>query len=138
MSLLFLCTLKRPSSNPSNCFKRRAWACEAEVHASRSKNMMLTFFNSQWVLCNNNYVQQGQTLNSKCIIKVLLKFFRHLQKKSLEFFNKQEWLLHRDNAPPVPLREACAGVPQKRGVKVLEHPLTHLTWTLLTVSCFQN
>jgi Transposase (partial DDE domain) len=117
--------------------KRKPGPVKAKVHASRTKNMVLTFFDSQGVICNN-HVQQGQTVNSDCSAMALLKFFRHLQKKRLEFFNNQELFLHWDNAPPVALREASAGVPQKRGVKVLEHPLTHLTWTVLTVSCFQN
>jgi [histone H3]-lysine36 N-dimethyltransferase SETMAR len=92
---------------------------KARVHATRTKTMVLAFFDSKGMVYNN-YVPKGQTVNKEYVIKALQEFLRKLRKKRPELVDG-EWFLHWDNAR-VHSAKAVQDYLTKRGVKVIEHP----------------
>jgi histone-lysine N-methyltransferase SETMAR len=92
---------------------------KARVHATRTKTMVLAFFDSKGMVYNN-YVPNGQTVNKEYVIKALQEFLRKLRKKRPELVDG-EWFLHWDNAR-VHSAKAVQEYLTKRGVKVIEHP----------------
>ncbi len=53
---------------------------KAKVHTTRTKLMVLAFFDSQGVV-SSHYVPKGKSVNSIYVAKVLLEFLRQLRKK---------------------------------------------------------
>jgi hypothetical protein len=92
---------------------------KARFHATRTKTMVLAFFDSKGMIYNN-YVPKAQTVNKEYVIKALQEFLRKLRKKRPELVNR-EWFLHWDNAR-VHSPKAVQDYLTKRGVKVIEHP----------------
>jgi hypothetical protein len=66
------------------------------VHASRTKQMLLAFFDSKGLIYTH-IVPRGSTINADYILKAMDKFMAHLKKKRPEMV-KQEWFFHWDNA----------------------------------------
>jgi hypothetical protein len=56
---------------------------KVKVHNTRTKTMVLTFFDSKGMVYNN-YVLKGQTVNKEYVIKALQKFLRKLRKQRPE------------------------------------------------------
>jgi hypothetical protein len=92
---------------------------QAKVHATRTKTMILAFFDFKGMVYNN-YVPKGQTVNKDYAIKALQEFLRKLRKKRPELVDG-EWFLHWDNAP-INYPKAVQDYLTKKGVKVIEHP----------------
>jgi hypothetical protein len=53
---------------------------DSKVHATMTKKMVLTFFDSLGVVYNH-HVPKGKTVNSVSIVKMLQEFLRKLEKK---------------------------------------------------------
>jgi hypothetical protein len=70
---------------------------KAEVHATRSKQMVLAFFDNE-VLIYTNYVPKGQTVNANYIVEALSSFLATFKKKRPNMV-AGEWFFHWDNAP---------------------------------------
>jgi hypothetical protein len=90
------------------------------VHASRTKTMVLAFFDSQGMVYMN-YVPKGETVNAKYIIRALGTFLKNLRKKRTET-TKGEWFLHWDNAPVHSAKVGQEFLAKKR-IKLLSGPL---------------
>jgi histone-lysine N-methyltransferase SETMAR len=92
---------------------------KAKVHATRTKQMVLCFFDSKGLIYTN-YVPRGTTVNANYIVEALGKFMRIFKEKR-PITAQQDWFLHWDNAPV-----HSAAVVQDwlaaRGVQVIEHP----------------
>jgi histone-lysine N-methyltransferase SETMAR len=70
---------------------------KAKVHASRTKQMLLAFFDSKGLIYSH-IVPKGSAVNGKYIVKALGNFLKQLKKKRPEMM-EQEWWFHWDNAP---------------------------------------
>ena len=70
---------------------------KAKVHATRTKQMVLAFFDSKGLIYTN-YMPRGTTINAIYIVKALGQFMKILRKKR-PVMVKQEWFFHWDNAP---------------------------------------
>jgi histone-lysine N-methyltransferase SETMAR len=70
---------------------------KAKVHASRTKQMLLAFFDSKGLIYSH-IVPKGSTVNSNYIVKALGNFLKQLKKKRPQMV-EQEWWFHWDNAP---------------------------------------
>jgi histone-lysine N-methyltransferase SETMAR len=70
---------------------------KAQVHASRTKQMLLAFFDSKGLIYRH-IVPKGSAVNGKYIVKALGNFLKQLKKKRPEMM-EQEWWFHWDNAP---------------------------------------
>ncbi len=53
--------------------KGKSGPIKAEVHATRSKQMVLAFFDNKGLI-HTNYVPKGQTVNTNYIVEALSKF----------------------------------------------------------------
>lgn len=92
---------------------------KAKVHATRTKKMVLAFFDSKG-LVYTNIVPKGQTVNSDYIVKVLATFLKQYKKKRPEKA-AGDWFLHWDNAP-VHTSAIVSDWLAARSIQVLEHP----------------
>ena len=92
---------------------------KAKVHATRTKQMVLCFFNSKGLIYTN-YVPRGTTVNANYIVEALGRFMRIFKEKR-PTTAQQDWFLHWDNAP---VHSAAVGQDwlAARGVQVIEHP----------------
>ena len=70
---------------------------KAKVHATRTKQMVLAFFDSKGLIYTN-YVPRGTTINAIYIVKALGQFMKILRKKR-PVMVKQKWFFHWDTAP---------------------------------------
>jgi histone-lysine N-methyltransferase SETMAR len=92
---------------------------KAKVHATRSKQMGLVFFDSQGVIYND-YVPKGKTVNSEYIITALGRFLKTFKQKR-QVMASQDWFLHWDNAPAhtaTVVQEFLAA----KSIKTIAHP----------------
>jgi [histone H3]-lysine36 N-dimethyltransferase SETMAR len=92
---------------------------KAKVQASRTKQMVLAFFDQQGMIFTN-YVPLGTTVNAAHIVKILPIFVKQLKRKRATTAAGQ-WFLHWDNAPV----HTAAVVHQwliKHNIQVLPHP----------------
>ncbi len=103
---------------------------KARVHASRTKTMVLAFFDSQGMVYTN-YVPRGSTVNTKYIIRALGTFLKNLRKMRPETAKGE--FLHWDNAP-VHTAKVVQEFLAKKNIKLLSHPLIHLTLLQPTTS----
>ncbi len=91
---------------------------KARVHASRTKQMVMTFF----LLTGPHHIvtSRGTALNATYTIKALGKFLEHFKKKTLAMA-QQQWWFHCDNA----LVHTATSVKEwmaTKGIQLLEHP----------------
>jgi [histone H3]-lysine36 N-dimethyltransferase SETMAR len=92
---------------------------KARVHATRSKQMVLVFFDSRGVIYTD-YVAKGSTVNSQYIISALGRFLKTFKQKR-PVTASQDWFLHWDNAPA-----HTAAVVQEflaaKSIRTIAHP----------------
>ncbi len=92
---------------------------KAKVHATRTKKMVLVFFDAKGVIYTN-HVPKGKTVNAEYIKKALARFLKVFKSKR-PIMASQEWFLHWDNVPvhtAAMVQEYLAA----KGVKTLRHP----------------
>jgi hypothetical protein len=92
---------------------------KAKVHVTRTKKMVLVFFDAKGVIYMN-YVPKGKTVNAEYIKKALARFLKVFKAKR-PIMASQDWFLHWDNAPvhtAATAQEYLAG----KGAKTLRHP----------------
>ena len=92
---------------------------KAKVQASRTKQMLLAFFDSKGLIYTH-IVPRGSTVNAAYIVKVLDVFMRHLRKKR-PVLAEQRWFFHWDNAP-VHTANVVKEFLAKKNIKLLSHP----------------
>jgi histone-lysine N-methyltransferase SETMAR len=92
---------------------------KAKVHASRSKQMVLAFFDSKGLICTN-YVPKGSTVTASYIVEALGKFLKVFRQKRPEIA-AGDWWFHWDNAP-VHTAAMVKDWMAARQFKVIEHP----------------
>jgi hypothetical protein len=73
---------------------KKGMAClvKAKVITTRTKQMLLTFFDDQGMVYTN-YVPKGVTFNVAYILQALWRFLKALQKKRPNLVTR-EWFLH--------------------------------------------
>jgi histone-lysine N-methyltransferase SETMAR len=92
---------------------------KARVHASRTKQMLLAFFDSKSFVYNH-IVPNGTALNTNYILVVLGKFMVHLRKKRPET-TKGNWFFQWDNAP-VHTAAVVKNWQAAKEIQLLPHP----------------
>jgi len=92
---------------------------KAKVHASRTKQMVLAFFDSKGLIYTN-YVPRGQTVNATYIIEALYKFLKVFRKKR-PILASQDWFLHWDNSP-VHTAAAVQAYLAAKSIQLIAHP----------------
>ncbi len=92
---------------------------KARVHTTRSKQMVLVFFDAKGVIYTN-YVPKGETVNAEYIKKSMARFLKVFRKKR-PIMSSQEWFLHRDNAP-VHTAATVKDYLTAKGIKTIRHP----------------
>jgi histone-lysine N-methyltransferase SETMAR len=92
---------------------------KARVHATRTKQMVLVFFDAKGVIYTN-YVPRGKTVNASYIKEALRRFLKVFKEKR-PISSSQDWFLHWDNAP-VHTAATVQDYLVKRGVKTIPHP----------------
>jgi hypothetical protein len=108
---------------------------KAKVQASRTKKMVLAFFNAKGIIYIN-YMPKGTTVNGNYIMEALGKFMNIFRKKR-PIMAEGQWFFHWDNAP-VHTAAVVHDWLAARQVQMIEHPFTCLTWPQLTFSCFPS
>jgi len=100
--------------------KGQPGSIKAKVHASRTKQMVLVFFDAASVIIFMNYVPRGETVNVEYIKKALARFLVIFRQKRPNI-SSQEWFLYWNNAPvhtAATVQEFLAA----KGVKTIPHP----------------
>ena len=92
---------------------------KAKVSATRTKQMVLAFFDSKGLIYTN-YVPRGTTVNAKYIVGALGRFLKIFRKKR-PVMAQQEWFFHWDNAP-VHTAAVVQDWIAARGVQMIRHP----------------
>ena len=92
---------------------------KAKVQASRTKQMVLAFFDSKGLIYSN-IVPRGVTVNAAYIVKALASFMKNLKQKR-PYMAAGDWWFHWDNAP-VHTAATVKNWLAARGVQMLEHP----------------
>jgi histone-lysine N-methyltransferase SETMAR len=92
---------------------------KARVHASRTKQMLLAFFDSKGLIYTN-IVPRGSMVNATYIVKALGTFMQHLKKKRPAMVS-QEWFFHWDNAP-VHTAAVVKTWLAANNIQLLQHP----------------
>ena len=93
---------------------------KAKVHASRTKQMVLAFFDSRGMIyCHT--VPRGKTVNGEYIIEVMKRFLKVFKRKRPEIA-ASPWLFHWDNAP-VHTANNDTKFLAKNNIRTLQHPL---------------
>ncbi len=77
MCLLCLCIPTTKQQSKQWMKKGTPGPVKGKVHDTRTKTMVLTFFNSKGMVYNN-YVPKDQTVNKDYVLKTLQKFLRKL------------------------------------------------------------
>jgi hypothetical protein len=67
------------------------------VHASRTKQMLMAFFDSKGLIYTH-IVPRGVSINAAYTVKVLNIFYKNLKQKRANLM-EQDWFFHWDNAP---------------------------------------
>ena len=99
--------------------KGRPGPIKARVHASRTKQMVLAFFDSKGLIYTN-IVPRGASVNSDYIVKALGSFLKNFRKKRPKMAAR-DWWFHWDNAP-VHTATVVQNWLAARGIQVLELP----------------
>ena len=92
---------------------------KAKVQASRTKQMVLAFFDSRGLIYTN-IVPRGTPVNAAYIVKALAVFWKKLKKKRPQMA-AGDWFFHWDNAP-VHTAAIVQDWLAAREVQVLPHP----------------
>ncbi len=92
---------------------------KARVHASRTKQMVLVFFDAKGVIYTN-YVPKGETVNASYIRSAVARFLKVFKEKR-PIMSSQDWWLHWDNAP-VHTATSVVDFLAAKGVKTIPHP----------------
>ena len=92
---------------------------KAKVQASRTKQMVLAFFDSKGLIYSN-IVPRGVTVNAAYIVKALASFMKNLKQKR-PYMAAGDWWFHWEN-PPVHTAASVKNWLAARGVQMLEHP----------------
>lgn len=92
---------------------------KAKVHATRTKQMVLCFFDSKGLIYTN-YVPRGTTVNANYIVEALGRFMKIFKEKR-PITAAGDWFLHWDNAP-VHTAAVVQDWLAARGVQVIDHP----------------
>jgi histone-lysine N-methyltransferase SETMAR len=92
---------------------------KARVHASRTKQMVMAFFDSRGLIYSH-IVPKGAKINATYIVKVLGIFLKKFRQKRPEMAARQ-WFFHWDNAPVHTAAVVQAWIAANN-VQVLEHP----------------
>ena len=87
---------------------------KAKVQASRTKQMVLAFFDAKGLIYTN-IVPRGETVNAKYIIKAQGSFMKQ------PILSEQEWFFNWDNAPVHTAAVVREWMAAKR-FKLIEHP----------------
>ena len=92
---------------------------KARSQATRTKQMVLAFFDSKGLIYTN-IVPRGQTVNADYIITALQLFWGRLRLKRPDHF-KNGFIFHWDNSP-VHMAGKVKTFLQKKKVEMLDHP----------------
>ncbi len=90
----------------------------AKVHATRTKQMVLAFFDSKGLIYTN-YVPRGTTMNANYIKEDLGTFMKILRKKRPQMV-AGDWLYCWDNAPDYTVAKVTDWLAA-RDIKLIEH-----------------
>jgi hypothetical protein len=71
---------------------------KASVSKFKVKAIMIVFFDIRGVIMVE-WVPEGQTVNQKYYLEVLIKFHERMRKKRPELWKKKSWILHLDSVP---------------------------------------
>ena len=105
---------------------------KAKMVASRTKKMVLAFFDSKGLIYTN-IVPKGETVNAEYIISALKLFWGHLCLKRPEL-HKNRFIFHWDNAPVHTAQKVKQFLANKKNMEILEHPPIARIWLLPTTS----
>jgi histone-lysine N-methyltransferase SETMAR len=92
---------------------------KAKVHVTRTKQVVLVFFDSKGLIYTN-YVPRGNTVNANYIVEALGTFMKILRKKRPQMV-AGDWLFLWDNAP-VHTTAKVTNWLAARNIKLIEHP----------------
>jgi len=105
--------------NQSKRWVQRGKPVKARVHASRTKVMVLAFFDAKGLIYTN-IVPKGVPVNADYIVTTLGKFMKTFKKKRPQLA-ESEWRFHWDNAP-VHMAAKVQNWLAANAVQVLQHP----------------
>jgi histone-lysine N-methyltransferase SETMAR len=91
---------------------------KAKVHVTRTKQMVLAFFDSKGLIYTN-YMPRGTTVNANYIVEALGTFMKILRKKRPQMV-AGDWLFHWDNAS-VHTAAKVTDWLAARDIKLIEH-----------------
>ncbi len=92
---------------------------KARVQASRTKQMVLVFFDAKGVIYTN-FVPKGETVNASYIRTAVARFLTVFKEKR-PIMSSQDWWLHWDNAL-VHIAASVVDFLVAKGVKTIPHP----------------
>jgi histone-lysine N-methyltransferase SETMAR len=92
---------------------------KVKVHASRTKQMVLVFFDAKGVIYTN-FKPKGEMVKATYIRNALTRFLKVFRQKRL-IMAVQEWWLHWDNAP-VHTAATVVDFLAAKGVKTVPYP----------------
>jgi hypothetical protein len=84
--------LLKTNSSPAVATKGQPDPVKAKVHATRTKQMVLAFFNNKGLIYAN-YVLRGTTVNARYIVEALGKFMKIFMKKRA-VMAARDWMFH--------------------------------------------
>ena len=115
-----------PFSTPETKIQSRQWLpkgspapTKAKVAASRKKQMVITFFDSEGLIYTN-YVPLGQGVNAAYFVTVLASFLKNLKNKRPHLV-ENGWFLHMDNCPAHSAKITKEFLA-KKSIKTIPHP----------------
>ncbi len=85
-------TLLKQNSNPAVAAKGQPDPVKAKVHTTRTKQMVLAFFNNKGLIYAK-YVLRGTTVNARYIVEALGKFMKIFRKKR-PVMATRKWMFH--------------------------------------------
>jgi histone-lysine N-methyltransferase SETMAR len=104
---------------------------KAKVHATRTKQMVLAFFDNKGLIYTN-YVPRGTTVTARYIVDALGKFLKIFKKKR-PVMAATDWWLHWDNAP-VHTATMVTDWMAARQIQLIQRRPIRLTWPPRTFS----
>jgi len=93
---------------------------KARMSKSKIKAMLILFFDSRGIVLQE-WVPQGQTVNSAYYLEVMKRLRDRVRKKRPDLWQNQSWVLHHDNAPShtaIIVKQFLA----RTSTTVIEHP----------------
>ena len=92
---------------------------KAKVHATLTKQIVIAFFDTQWMVYTN-YVPRGKTINAAFILESLQRFMTTFKAKKTEIA-AGEWFMHWENAP-VHTAKSVRNILNKNNIQLLDNP----------------